>query len=51
MPAHWPAQKFFFDAKGLLKRIDYETVVAGGIASHYCYDPKTFGGIVFPTRR
>ena len=45
------ALKFFFDAKSLLKRIEYETVVAGGIASHHCYDPKMFGGIVFPTRR
>jgi hypothetical protein len=31
--------------------IDYVTDVAGGIASHYCYDPKSFSGLVFPTPR
>jgi hypothetical protein len=35
----------------MLKRFDYQTDIAGGVASHYPYDPKTIGGIVFPTRR
>jgi hypothetical protein len=25
--------------------------VLGGVASHYLYDPKTFAGLVVPTRR
>jgi len=51
IPAHCTEQLFYFDEKGMLKRVDYVTDVAGGIASHYCYDPKSFGGIVFPTLR
>ncbi len=35
----------------MLRRIDYETDVAGGAASHYCYDYRSFDGIVIPTVR
>jgi len=35
----------------MLKRWDYETDVVGGVAAHYCYDPVTVEGIVFPTLR
>lgn len=51
IPAHCATQRYYFDQDGHLKRIDYVTDVAGGVASHYCYDPKTFDGIVIPTRR
>lgn len=50
-PTHCPVQLFYFASNGMLKRIDYQTDVAGGVASHYPYDPKTFHGIVVPTRR
>lgn len=46
-PAHTKAQKLYFDEAGLLKRLDYET----GVAAHYCYDPKTFDGLIIPTLR
>lgn len=39
---------FFFNEQGLLQRLDY---VAVGPASHYCFDHKNFGGIMFPTLR
>lgn len=51
IPAHCDVQTFYFDASGLLKRMDYQTDIAGGVASHYPYDPQTVGGLVFPTRR
>lgn len=51
VPTHCPTQLFYFDREGHLKRVDYVTDVAGGIASHYCYDHKTFDGLVIPTRR
>jgi hypothetical protein len=50
-PAHCPVQKLYFDTSGLLKRLDYQTDIAGGVASHYCFDPKVFDGLLFYTRR
>lgn len=51
-PAHHRVQKFYFDAQTcMLKRFDYCAEVFQAHASHYCYDPKTFGGIVVPTVR
>lgn len=50
--SHSPEQVFYFDAKGLLRRHDYSVEIMGGTASaHYVAEHKTFGGIVFPTRR
>ncbi|WP_409189248.1 hypothetical protein [Bradyrhizobium sp. RDM4] len=51
IPAHCAQQLLYFDSAGMLKRLDYVTDIAGGVASHYCYDPKTFDGLVFPTLR
>jgi len=52
IPAHNRVQRFFFDAQTcMLKRFDYCADVFQAHASHYCYDPKTFGGIVVPTVR
>lgn len=48
---HCSPQKHYFDEQGLLKRVDYVTDIAGGIATHYCYDPKPFDGLIIPTRR
>jgi hypothetical protein len=51
-PTHTKVQRFYFDSKDfLLRRIDYETDVVGGVTSHYCFDYKTFDGIVIPTMR
>ena len=51
IPAHTKTQKLYFDDAFMLKRWDYETDVLGGVAAHYCYDPVTVEGIVFPTLR
>jgi hypothetical protein len=51
IPTHCPEQVFYFDAKGLLQRIDYGTDIAGGVAAHYCYDHTNFAGLLFPTLR
>jgi hypothetical protein len=49
IPAHAKTQNLYFDDALTLKRSDYETDVLG--AAHYCYDPVTVEGIVFPTLR
>jgi AhpC/TSA family len=41
--------ELYFDDAFTLKRSDYETDLLG--AAHYCYDPVTVEGIVFPTLR
>jgi hypothetical protein len=51
IPAHTKTQKLYFDDAFMLKRLDYVTDVLGGVAAHYCYDPVTVDGIVFPTLR
>lgn len=51
IPAHTKTQKLYFDDEGMLKRLDYVTDVLGGVAAHYCYDPKSFAGLVMPTLR
>jgi hypothetical protein len=50
IPTHSEEQTFYFDEKGLLRRIDYVTV-EGRIAAHYCYDHQSFDGLVSPTLR
>jgi hypothetical protein len=51
IPAHTKTQKLYFDDAFMLKRLDYVTDVLGGVAAHYCYDPVTVDGLVFPTFR
>jgi hypothetical protein len=50
-PTHCSEQIFYFSEGGLLQRLDYLTEVAGGVASHYCFDHATFGGLTFPMLR
>jgi hypothetical protein len=50
-PAHTKTQQLYFDSAFMLKRLDYVTDVLGGVAAHYCYDPVTVDGLVFPTLR
>jgi hypothetical protein len=52
VPAHTKIQRLYFDATTfMLKRLDYETDVLGGVGAHYCFDHKTVEGLVFPTFR
>ncbi len=51
VPAHTKVQKLYFDESFMLKRLDYTTDILGGVATHYCYDPMTFDGIIIPTLR
>jgi hypothetical protein len=51
VPAHTKVQKLYFGQDLLLRRLDYKTDVAGGVAAHYCFDHREYGGIVMPTLR
>ena len=53
IPTHSREQVFYFDDRGLLRRLDYTAEVVGSWAkaAHYCFDHKTFSGLVVPTRR
>jgi hypothetical protein len=49
---HNREQVFHYDAEGMQRRMDYAPDVSGNPAvAHYTSDPKTFGGIVFPSGR
>lgn len=50
-PAHTKVQKLYFDDDFMLKRQDYVTDILGGVGAHYCYDPITVEGLVFPSLR
>src|SRR3546814_6143680 len=52
IPTHCPEQIFHFDAKGLLRRLDYHSEVVNSVpTAHYLYDHANFSGLVMPTRR
>lgn len=49
---HNADQVFYYDDTFMLRRMDYSPDVTGkSPVAHYTYDPKTFDGFVFPTRR
>lgn len=49
---HNPEQVFYFAEGGMQRRMDYAPEVNGNVPiAHYTGEPKTFGGIVVPTRR
>jgi len=50
---HSHEQVFYFDKRGLLRRHDYTAEVFGdwAKAANYCYEHRSFDGLVFPTRR
>jgi hypothetical protein len=52
-PTHCRRQTFYFDAQGLLRRLDYTAEVFGSYArgAHYCEDYREFDGLLFPTHR
>lgn len=53
IPAHCPEQALYFDRQGLLTRLDYTSLIFGphAIGAHYCFNPISFDGLVFPTHR
>jgi len=51
VPAHTKVQRFYFGSDSMLRRMDYATDVAGGVAAHYCFDHRQFDGITLPTLR
>jgi hypothetical protein len=49
---HNPDQIFYYDKSMMMRRMDYSPHVTGSPPiAHYTDDPKTFDGLVFPTRR
>ncbi|MEH2520138.1 hypothetical protein V1279_005711 [Bradyrhizobium sp. AZCC 1610] len=49
---HCPEQIFHVDENGLIARLDYTTLVAGGApAAHYMSEYKNIQGIMMPTKR
>jgi hypothetical protein len=49
---HNADQVFYYDTDYMLRRMDYAPeVTANSPVAHYRHDPKTFDGLVFPTRR
>lgn len=55
LATHSPEQTFYYGEDGLLRRLDYNAEVVGGVeqapAAQYVTDHKTFSGLVFPTKR
>jgi hypothetical protein len=50
--AHCRQQTYYFDNKGLLRRLDYSVdILGGGPAVHYPSDYREFDGIMVPTTR
>jgi hypothetical protein len=53
LPAHSCKQTYYFDERGLLRRLDYTAEVFSHLAraAHYCARHQVFDGLVFPTHR
>ena len=51
VPAHTKVQKFYFGRDLLLRRMDYVTDVARGVAAHYCFDHRPYDGLMISTLR
>jgi hypothetical protein len=53
-PTHTKVQKFYFGSNDfLLRRLDYapDVMKEGAAAAHYCYDYKSYDGLMIPTTR
>ena len=49
---HCPVQRFYFDEKHILRRLDYNAdVVAGTPTAHYLFDYRKVDGLLFPMLR
>jgi hypothetical protein len=42
---------FYFNQAGLLQRLDYTPSMSGREAAHYCFDHRSFDGLMIPTLR
>jgi hypothetical protein len=53
IPTHCTEQTFYFDASGLLRRLDYTAEVFSrwARASNYCFDYREMSGVMVPRRR
>jgi hypothetical protein len=52
LATHSEVAVFYFDADGMQRRMDYDQVLDGNApTADYAYEPRTFGGVVVPTRR
>ena len=53
VPAHSREQAYYIDSRGLIRRNDYTAEPFGSWAkaTHYCWDERSFDGLVVPTRR
>lgn len=52
IPTHCKSQTFYFDSKGLLRRLDYHAEIIGEIpTAHYCSEYRNFGGLSVATQR
>lgn len=52
IPVHTATQTLYFGPDHLLRRLDYSVdVLGGGPANHYCYDYRSFDGIMVPIVR
>jgi hypothetical protein len=49
---HNPEQVFYYGADGMQRRMDYAPEVNGdALVAHYTDEARSFGGVVYPTRR
>jgi hypothetical protein len=37
--------RFYFGPDLLLRRLDYDTDIDGGVAAHYCFDYRAYSSI------
>jgi len=51
IPTHSREQVFYFNQAGLLQRLDYTPSISGREAAHYCFDHRSFDGLMIPTLR
>lgn len=52
VPTHSKVQKFYFDQRGLLRRLDYNSeFTKAGFAAHFCFDHRKVDGLVWPMLR
>jgi len=51
VPTHSQEQVFYFNQEGLLQRLDYAPSMTGGGVAHYCFDHRSFDGLMIPTLR
>ncbi|MDT5318261.1 MAG: hypothetical protein QOD88_783 [Mycobacterium sp.] len=51
LPNHNPDQVFYYGDDFMLRRMDYQPEVTGILVAQYTYEPRTFDGLVFPTKR